>query len=96
MEKELREKMQEKAKQLGNEPINGEIGYEHSGSNIGMFTRDEAKGLTKREYFAGLAMQGLLSNLAYDNVNKYIGKDVLARHSRNYADALLEELAKTE
>ena len=84
--------MTEKAKQLGNEPINGEIGYEHSGSNIGMFTRDEAKGLTKREYFAASAMNGILECKR----GQLINPSNTALHAVKFADALLEELAKTE
>lgn len=47
-------------------------------------------GLTKREYFAGLAMQGLLSREAPNGFNsaQYAGWAV------SYADALLEELEK--
>jgi hypothetical protein len=49
------------------------------------FSRD---GLTKREYFAGLAMQGLLSN---DLPVRGVAKCAL-----EYADALLGELEKCE
>ena len=45
-------------------------------------------GLTKREYYAGLAMQGLISTI---NVHEY--KD-LAEYCVNAADALLERLNK--
>ncbi len=50
-----------------------------------------ASGLTKREYFAGLAMQGLLA---------YVGDDVrrinmeIAASSVRLADCLILELAK--
>ena len=43
-------------------------------------------GLTKREHFAGLAMQGLLSH----NGNK--DADVCASYAIEYADALLKAL----
>ena len=46
-------------------------------------------GLTKREYFAGLAMQGLISNLHQCQANSW---DTLAVISISYADALLEKL----
>jgi hypothetical protein len=48
-------------------------------------------GLTKREYYARLAMQGLLAKhgLALESVSN----DVI-QSSVKYADALLEELAK--
>lgn len=47
--------------------------------------------LTKREYFAGLAMQGLLSvNALYGSNNReYLVKDAIA-----YADELLKQLEK--
>ena len=52
------------------------------------------QGLTKREYFAGLAMQGLLSN---PNINRPLtGED--DKHARfsevciQYADSLLKQL----
>jgi hypothetical protein len=80
--------MTEKAKQLGNEPANfttekqmDKVGCEYEVCNIG---------LTKREYFAGLAMQGLLSQ-NYTN-----RKDIktFVRWAAEAADALLEELTK--
>jgi len=50
-------------------------------------------GLTKREYFAGLAMQGIC-------VEKYVKRDddreVIAKWSVEMADALLAELEKTK
>lgn len=56
-------------------------------------------GLTKREYFSGLAMQGLLANTIYHNPNeraKMITVSALVETAVNYADALLEELEKTQ
>jgi hypothetical protein len=56
-------------------------------------------GLTKREYFAGLAMQGMLANQnggmtkGCNNTFSPIGISELALL---HADALLEELEKTE
>jgi hypothetical protein len=46
-------------------------------------------GLTKREYFAGLAMQGLLSQ--YDGS---YSRDLVARAAVENADDLLAELEK--
>ena len=46
-------------------------------------------GLTKREYFAGLAMQGILSK---HGIGQYYDK--VAEEAVKYADALLEELDK--
>jgi len=49
-------------------------------------------GLTKREHFAGLAMQGILSS-ARINADE-ISSQRMAATSLKLADALLEELAK--
>lgn len=51
-------------------------------------------GLTKREYFVGLAMQGVL---ATDNYNDdEVGKKALAKKCVGIADALLEQLEETK
>ena len=55
------------------------------------------KGLTKREYFAGLAMQGLISNPniikpSQENFNSEL--IIFQRVAIKYADALLKELEK--
>ena len=49
-------------------------------------------GLTKREYFAGLAMQGLLT--ANDNDGEWSGCDAAAEQAVIEADALLKQLDK--
>lgn len=49
-------------------------------------------GLTKREYFAGLAMQGLLSNPSQIDFTNF---EWIAQHAVGYADELLLELSKT-
>jgi hypothetical protein len=46
-------------------------------------------GLTKREYFAAIALQGLLANQG-----KTLGLEHAAAVAVNYADALIEELIK--
>jgi hypothetical protein len=53
-------------------------------------------GLTKREYFAALAMQGLLSNSAMMNYSELITrtKSQLAQMAISSADALINELNK--
>ena len=57
-------------------------------------------GLTKREYFAGLAMQGIMASLTEMRVNgsstlHYAGMDEhLAREAVSIADAVLKELDK--
>ena len=70
------------AKENGNRPIHIEMGN---------------AGLTKREYFAGLAMQGILgSTRSFEeiHINGLSAADSVAQRSRAYADALLAELAK--
>lgn len=49
-------------------------------------------GLTKREYFAGLAMQGLVNHFVY---NYNVDAEKLAAVAVKMADALIAELNKT-
>ena len=92
--------MTEKAKQLGQEVITGVY------SNI---PDDMNCGLTKREYFAGLAMQGILSNdTLYKEFMKWEDEERLdtgeypdvyeccAIAALYYADAILQDLARTK
>ncbi len=68
----------------GNKPI--------SPNPIG--TLDSQRGLTKREYFAGLAMQGILSNEIY---NKSPEKaELIGFYAVAHADALLKALEEKE
>jgi hypothetical protein len=60
----------------------------HSFNNTD-YSEGNFKGLTKREYFAGLAMQGLLSN-------RRANPAVMAEAAVAYADALLKELDKPQ
>lgn len=61
---------------------------------------DSQGGLTKREHFAAMAMQGLLSNPEWMQIyegQKYIfASEIVAQTSLNMADALIEQLNKTE
>jgi len=50
------------------------------------------RGLTKREYFAGLCLQGLMANP--DTAMITALESELAAHAVNHADALLAELEK--
>jgi hypothetical protein len=50
----------------------------------------EEKGLTKREYFAAMAMQGIIGKI---NVHEY--KD-MAEYAVNAADALLAKLSNED
>lgn len=52
-----------------------------------------AAGLSKREYFAGLAMQGLVSN---PDIKFSSTAENFAKYSVEIADALLAELSKTQ
>lgn len=54
----------------------------------------ECIGLTKREHFAGLAMQGLLANPK--QIADFTDFEWIAQHAIGYADALLKELSKTK
>ena len=78
------------AKTLGQQPVNaGEFDY--IGSN-----RAAANGITKRELFAVMAMQGMLANAYYvagSNTPIFPPHDA-AVLSISYADALLAELAE--
>jgi hypothetical protein len=51
----------------------------------------EAKGLTKREYFAGLAMQGICANSNWNMTNQ---APIIT--AVEIADALLKELEKQQ
>lgn len=59
-------------------------------NNENQCVSDTYCGLTKREYFAGLAMQGLLSSNRLNTNNM----DAYAQTAVKYADALLNELLK--
>jgi hypothetical protein len=47
-----------------------------------------ANGLTKREWFAGMAMQGIVSNSRFDET---VPASKLAQHAFMVADAMLAE-----
>ena len=51
----------------------------------------ESLGLTKREYFAAMAMQGLCANSIPGNHHK---PEVLCKDAVEYADTLIKELNK--
>ena len=61
-------------------------------------TNKTPENLTKREYFAGLAMQGILANEKLtNNLNGTSGMPIpsfLAEYSLMYADALIVELSR--
>ena len=49
------------------------------------------KGLTKREYFAAMAMTGYLASVPTDTIER---PEYAASHAVQYADALINELNK--
>ena len=51
-------------------------------------------GLTKREYFAGLAMQGLMSSFTENAENGFYGTKEVVSTAIEYADELLKRLEK--
>jgi len=94
-------------KTIGNEPINAikEIGVAVKNNNEVFipFTPESAQfdanfsGLTKREYFATMAMQGMLSNnhgFTTDTGVTATSIDQKARFCTLMADALIEALNK--
>ena len=77
--------MTDKAIKLGKEVVTGVYYDIPEGLNCG---------LSKREYFAGLAMQSFLS---YQNLARAGGNQIqVAKDALLFADALLEELSKNE
>ena len=54
----------------------------------GIVHPDQLFGLTKREYFAGLAMQGLISK----GVDMMYNPNDIANYAVDYADSLLKQL----
>ncbi|WP_312321313.1 hypothetical protein [Stenotrophomonas sp.] len=79
-------------------------GYNHH-SNVGVQREGAITGLTKREYFAAMAMQGIVGSISSEaeyqrlrdlarldhlNVSAWIARDAVKQ-----ADALLDELERT-
>ena len=64
--------------------------YEDETENQPAFPTDVYSGLTKREFFAAHAMQGLLASK-----RKFIREEI-ARDAVIYGDAVIAELDKTE
>ena len=74
-------------------PLVNDNGHPLHASHIAWDNKPLALGLTKREHFAGLAMQGILANSQYEapRANKLAGMAIDALAA---ADALLAELDK--
>jgi hypothetical protein len=67
---------------------------ERKAKTIGMqrvFFDEAGMGLTKREWFAGMALQGLLAN--HENRTSY---EAIAVDAIRYSDALLKQLAESD
>jgi hypothetical protein len=73
-----------------NDPINTNV-FDENTWGIG-FNKDQIsrinKGLTKREYFAAMAMQGMLASAN----NTLFDYETIAVHSVKHADALINAL----
>ncbi len=83
----------------GEQPINPQMYTQVSETDFqplkdGQKTGHERKfsGLTKREYFAAMAMQGFISNPNYDGA---VGEVIISRCVQ-FANRLLKELEKPE
>ncbi len=63
------------------------------GANSGRYNIGNL-GLTKREYFAGLAMQGLMSSFTENAENGFYGTKEVVSTAIEYADELLKQLEK--
>ena len=70
------------------QPINARTAFNQNG-DITAF-ESEFLGLTKREYFAGLAMQGLLANNREEVMTQ--NEEELAKLAINHADEILKQL----
>lgn len=55
----------------------------------------EAPGLTKREYFAAMFLQGILAN-SYKESDSGRWMEISTEHSIKLADTLLEQLSKSK
>ena len=74
----------------GNKPINPIVGGVITHESY--FKDDGLSGLSKREYFAGLAMQGMIQNAHIQlNLSK-TEAEIIAGQSVQFADELLKQL----
>jgi len=80
----------------GNESVNAYFFHGQDGN--GEQYIDCGRGLTKREYFAAMAMQGLLSvqDLVIDIRQDSTIFTVVSHNATRYADALIAELQKED
>lgn len=69
------------------------------GKEISEYRYNFTPGITKREYFAAMALQGLLSNPDYNRPSlreKMVTTPNTAKAAISYADALLQQLETTK
>ena len=86
----------------GDRPISPIFNSDGATTVIASWINSDGSGLTKREYFAAMAMQGIMaSGLLTKDKSKYLwnhGNEIsttaLAEDARRCADALLAELEK--
>ena len=72
-----------------NDPVTPHLTYNTTSGHANGFM----KGLTKREHFAAMAMQGILSNSeGWDNTGTHLR--YVSNMATKYADALIEALNK--
>ena len=76
--------------ELSKEPAFACVGHDALGGGY------QQNGLTKREYFAAMAMQGILANTTVSDIlsgnNGMQIPELIAEYSVQYADAVLAEL----
>ena len=77
----------ENNKTFGNSPAFSKPAFYHPDGAIDL----PNNGLTKREYFAAMALQGLLTDNESPN-----SREEFAGYAVKFADALIEELSKTK
>lgn len=77
-----------KAEENGSKPAFGYVVPKGIGTEHSPYTSGVVPGLTKREYFAAMAMQGALGG----EPGSHLNPDQLAKDSVQHADALLKEL----
>lgn len=54
------------------------------------------RGMTKREWFAGMALMGLCANVQEEHADKPYAPEVIAKIAYGLADAMIQESQKKE
>lgn len=79
---------------MKNEPAFPTVNYEGPGDGYGTCIMTVTGGLTKRQYFAGLAMQGIVMSGLNCEMETRFSEESVAQAAVEYADALIIELEK--